>query len=64
MTQIFALAFATPPLAAQEERSGFLFFPFPIPSVGPTQLDWGWYDCATRELVAQLALPIVVPGQT
>ena len=61
INEIFTTAFANRPLAPQEARSGFLFFPLPIPMVGATQLHWGWYDCATRELVAQLSTPIIVP---
>ena len=58
--EILTVAFATRPLAAQEERKGFLFFPFPVPDTGSTTLTWDWYDCSTHALVAHLAVPIVV----
>jgi len=60
VTEIVTAAFASRPLAPQEERSGFLFFPLPVPDVGSTVLTWGWYDCATHELVAHLSMPIPV----
>ena len=60
VTEILTAAFASRPLAPQEERSGFLFFPLPVPDVGFTVLTWGWYDCATHELVAHLSMPIPV----
>ncbi len=58
--EILTAAFASRPLVPHEERSGFLFFPLPVPAVGATVLTWGWYDCVTHELVAHLALPIPV----
>jgi len=60
VTEILTAAFASRPLAPQEERSGFLFFPLPVPHVGSTVLTWGWYDCVTHALVAHLSLPIAV----
>jgi len=60
VTEIVTAAFASRPLAPQEERSGFLFFPLPVPHVGATVLTWGWYDCVTHALMAHLALPIAV----
>jgi len=60
VTEILTAAFASRPLALHEERSGFLFFPLPVPHVGATVLTWGWYDCVTHELVAHLAMPIPV----
>ncbi|HEV8717001.1 MAG TPA: hypothetical protein VGX03_29795 [Candidatus Binatia bacterium] len=58
--EILTTAFASRPLAPQEERSGFLFFPLPVPDVGSTVLTWEWYDCVTHELVAYLSVPIPV----
>jgi len=58
--EILSTAFASRPLAQQEERSGFLFFPLPVPSQGATLLAWDWYDCATSELVTHLSIPISV----
>lgn len=60
VTAIVTAAFASRPLAPQEERSGFLFFPLPVPHIGSTVLTWGWYDCVTHELVAHLVVPIAV----
>jgi hypothetical protein len=62
--EILTTAFASRPLASQEERSGFLFFPLPVPDVGTTMLTWGWYDCSTQALVAHLAVTIVVERRT
>ena len=58
--EILTTAFASRALAPQEERSGFLFFPLPVPDVGSTVLRWEWYDCTTHELVASLSVPITV----
>jgi len=58
LKEIFTIAFASRSLAAQEERSGFLFFQLPIPQSGATTLTWDWYDCSTHELVAHLAIPV------
>jgi hypothetical protein len=58
--EILTVAFASRPLAPHEERSGFLFFPFPVPDAGTTMLTWGWYGCGTQELVAHLTIPVVV----
>jgi hypothetical protein len=60
VTEILTAAFASRPLAPHEERSGFLFFPLPVPDIGSTVLTWGWYDCVTHALVAHLSLPIAV----
>jgi hypothetical protein len=58
--EILSTAFASRPLALQEERSGFLFFPLPVPNEGATLLTWDWYDCATHELVTHLSIPVAV----
>ncbi len=58
--EILSTAFASRSLTPQEERSGFLFFPLPVPDGGATMLTWGWYDCATHELVAHLSIPVPV----
>jgi hypothetical protein len=58
--EILSAAFASRPLTPQEERSGFLFFPLPVPDGGATMLTWGWYDCATHELVAHLSILVPV----
>jgi hypothetical protein len=58
--EILTTAFASRALVPQEERSGFLFFPLPVPDVGSTVLTWEWYDCTTHELIATLSTPIPV----
>ena len=58
--EIFTTSFADRPLAPHEERSGFLFFSLPVPEAGTTMLRWAWYECGTRQLVAQLAVPVAV----
>jgi hypothetical protein len=58
--EILSTAFASRPLAPQEERSGFLFFALPVPNGEATMLTWDWYDCATRELVVHLSISVSV----
>jgi hypothetical protein len=58
--EILSTAFPSRPLASQEERSGFLFFPLPVPNAGATMLTWSWYDCFTHELVAYLSVQIPI----
>jgi hypothetical protein len=58
LQEIFSVAFASRPLASQEERSGFLFFPLPAQAAGTQTLTWDWYDCNTKQLLAHLTVPI------
>jgi hypothetical protein len=58
--EILSTAFASRPLAPQEERSWFLFFALPVPNGEATMLTWDWYDCATRELVVHLSISVSV----
>ncbi|MBM4256816.1 MAG: hypothetical protein FJ147_13090 [Deltaproteobacteria bacterium] len=60
LREIFSVAFASRPLATQEERSGFLFFPLPPQDGGTQTLAWDWYDCTTKALVAHLTVPITM----
>ena len=58
--EIFSLAFTSRPLSAQEERTGFLFFPLGAPATGSQTLTWDWYDCTTQALVAHLTVPVAL----
>ncbi len=59
ISEIFTLAFVSRPLTPQEDRSGFLFFPRPLPTMGAPLLTWDWYDCETQVFVTQLSTPVV-----
>ena len=59
--EIFSAAFVSRPLAPQEERTGFLFFPRPAATDHTLTLSWSWYDCVSHELIANLSVPIATP---